>query len=147
MKKFLNSEKGFTTQDTALAMIFIVTFVGVISITFANAFKLAIDIKENAIATNYFINCVENIKMSDSLSEQKVNDIIAAIDLKEGYSFDYEIIEPEYGQAENLYENLKLILNYTSGDDTKKLETNIQICNKGKLLDVYEKVHGEYQVY
>lgn len=146
MRKILKDNRAFTSQDAILAIIFMLMFVGVITVAFTNAFKVAVEIKADAIATNYMINCVEIAKMSEELTDERIIEIINSLYLKDEYTFSYEINDPVYGQAEDLYKNLKLVLEYNVNKQTKRMETTIQVSNKNKFLDYYEKINGSYQV-
>lgn len=69
--KKLKSNKGFTLQDVAIAIVILVLFTGLICGLYTSIYKIQAQTKLNSTATLYAIRILENI---DKISYDEVNE-------------------------------------------------------------------------
>jgi len=110
----LKSNKGFTMQDIAIALVIFMIFTGSISAMFYSVYKLNYDTRLTANATYYAMRILEDI---DKIAYEEVNESLANSyerDLPNGYQLKLEITpyDPE-NNATDLIKKVKLTISYT----------------------------------
>lgn len=116
-KSMLKSNKGFTVQDVAIAIMVIVAFASIVSSTYLVIYKTQASTKIDAIATLYTVQITERIdKLSyDDVAQENLQTIIATMksDFTIPSSFEINLDIIPYND-QDIIKTVKLTLNYTA---------------------------------
>lgn len=136
-KKMIKQNNGFTTADIVVAIIVIMLFVGLITTLFYNFYMTISAKNRNAIATNYIIDVIEEIKsmeydivQADAGSTTSINQLIEQLEVIKGIPKEYKITGElqKYNELEgntdkkDLIKILTIKAEYTVGNKNEKIE-------------------------
>ncbi len=123
MKK-IKSEKGFTMEDLTVAVIIIITFVGIITSLMYSVKKLNIETDLTAQMTSYAVQIIEDI---DKISYEEVNEELAKtynekFSIPKAFKIDLKV--SKYGEGmENMKDLIKIVdlkISYTFKGNEQK---------------------------
>ena len=123
MKK-IKSEKGFTMEDLTVAVIIIITFVGIITSLMYSVKKLNVETDLTAQMTSYAVQIIEDI---DKISYEEVNEELAKtynekFSIPKAFKIDLKV--SKYGEGiENMKELIKIVdlkISYTFKGNEQK---------------------------
>lgn len=123
MKKMierLKSNKGFTMQDVAIAIVVLVLFTGIICGIYTSIYKIQAQTKLNAVATLYAIRILENI---DKISYDEVNETQLSR-WKTEYNIPDDMnvqLQTSQYNTENTIKKVILTINYKFSGNTEKI--------------------------
>ena len=125
----LKSNKAFTLQDLAIAIIVICLFVGTITSTFITIYKIQAETKVDSVAMLFTVQIMERIdKLAyNDVSESNMNDLIHQMRTDFGISDNFNInieIEPDETTNELVKAvNVKLSYNFNNKDRGISIKT------------------------
>lgn len=109
------SNKGFTMQDLMIALVILMSFVGVVGGMLYNIYKLNVQTKMTAEATNYAILILEDI---DKIAYEQVENSLAStyasrFSIPSGYQVQLEVTKYNEGNDKaDLIKKVKLTVSY-----------------------------------
>lgn len=109
------SEKGFTMQDLMIALVILMSFVGVIGSMLYSTYKLNLETKMTAEVANYAILILEDI---DKISYDQVDNSLAStyinrFSIPSGYQVQLEVSRYNEGNdKKDLIKKVKLTVSY-----------------------------------
>lgn len=121
-RKLINfkSNKGFTIQDVAIAVVVLVLFAGVIAGSYLSIYKIQVQTKLTAVASIYGIQIMENI--------QKISYDEVVPNMEDKYRSQYQIpdamgleIEVIQHDLNNQIKDIKLTISYTASGKTENI--------------------------
>ena len=123
MKK-IKSEKGFTMEDLTVAVIIIITFVGIITSLMYSVKKLNIETDLTAQMTSYAVQIIEDI---DKISYEEVNEELAKtynkkFSISKALKIDF-IFSKYFEWMENMKDLIKIVdlkISYTFKGNEQK---------------------------
>lgn len=133
----IKQNKGFTTADIVVSIIVIMIFVGMITTLFYNFYLSTSAKNRNAMATNYIIDVIEEIKsmeydsvQTDNETSHSINGLIETLEAKKGIPKEYTITGEvqKYNETlgntdkKDLVKILTIRAEYTLGNKTEKIE-------------------------
>lgn len=121
-RKLINfkSNKGFTIQDVAIAIVVLVLFAGVIAGSYLSIYRIQVQTKLTAVASIYGIQIMENI--------QKISYDEVVPNMEDKYRSQYQIpdamgleIEVIQHDLNNQIKDIKLTVSYTASGKTENI--------------------------
>lgn len=121
-RKLINfkSNKGFTIQDVAIAIVVLVLFAGVIAGSYLSIYRIQVQTKLTAVASIYGIQIMENI--------QKISYDEVVPNMEDKYRSQYQIpdamgleIEVIQHDLNNQIKDIKLTISYTASGKTENI--------------------------
>ena len=133
-KKMLKSNKGFTIQDVAIAILAIALFAGVVGSTFVAVYKVQANTKVDATVTLYAIQVAEyldKISYEEITKEKEASlekQIVSELNIPDNYiTLDLQIQNYESLQeteTKDLVKTIKITFTYTFLGDTRNIILN-----------------------
>ena len=129
MKKFLQSQKGFTGIDLAVAIVILSIFTFLISTIFVNIYTQYTDASRSAAATSYATAIAENIDkiyyqyLIDPNDRSAIDAAINAANLTSGYTAQVNVGDANSGEKD-LIRNIQISVSYKIGNKTKSITIN-----------------------
>ena len=131
------NNKGFTTADIVVAIVVIMIFVSLIATLFYNFYLTTTAKNRNAMATNYIVDVIEEIKamnydevQKDTQDSNSINNLIQQLEatkqIPKGYIITGEV--QKYNETEgntdkkDLVKILTIRVEYSLGKKTEKIE-------------------------
>ena len=135
MKNPLQSQKGFTGIEIAVALVILMIFVSLISTIFINVYLTFTDAQRNSVATGYATQIAETIdKMYYAeVEESNITAIISEMNIPNGYTISVQIdpyVQNEYTQ--DLVKMVGITVSYKVGNNTKTV--NIETTKSKEIL-------------
>lgn len=121
-RKLMNfkSNRGFTIQDVAIAVVVLVLFAGVIAGSYLSIYRIQVQTKLTAVASIYGIQIMENI--------QKISYDEVVPNMEGKYRSQYQIpdamgleIEVTQHDLNNQIKDIKLTISYTASGKTESI--------------------------
>ena len=115
-KCFLQSNKGFTMQDAAVAIIAIILFAGVIGSTYVSIYKVQAETKVEAIATLFTVQIMENIdkigydEVTENNTDLLIQEMRNKFSIPSSYKIELQVIPML--EAQDLVKTVRLTFGY-----------------------------------
>lgn len=115
-KCFLQSNKGFTLQDLAVAIIAIILFAGVIGGTYVSVYRVQAETKVEAIATLFTVQIMEYIdkigydEVTQDDTDLLIQEMRNKFSIPSSYTMELEVIPML--EAQDLVKTVKLTFGY-----------------------------------
>lgn len=129
----MNSQKGLTAADIAIAVIIIVIFVGTISSGFYNYYMASTSVSRGSAALSYTIDVIETVEQMnyEDVTEENINREIQELYNKKAISTPYKVTATvqKYNEIqgnENKKDLIKILTVTVNYEMNKKVE-KIQI--------------------
>lgn len=128
----IKESKGFTTADITASIFIIMILVGVITTLFYNFYLTTSSKNRNAMATNCFIDVIEQIKIMnyEEVNEESVEGVINSLKtnkvIPDGYTVTAQL--QKYNETEgntnkrDLIKILKVTVAYSIGEKTEEIQ-------------------------
>lgn len=133
----IKGNRGFTTADIVVAIVVMMIFVGMIATLFYNFYLSTTAKNRNAMATNYIVDVIEEIKamnydevQKDTQDSNSINNLIQQLEatkqIPKGYIITGEV--QKYNETEgnrdkkDLVKILTIRVEYSLGKKTEKIE-------------------------
>lgn len=133
----IKGNRGFTTTDIVVAIVVMMIFVGMIATLFYNFYLSTTAKNRNAMATNYIVDVIEEIKamnydevQKDTQDSNSINNLIQQLEatkqIPKGYIITGEV--QKYNETEgnrdkkDLVKILTIRVEYSLGKKTEKIE-------------------------
>ena len=133
----IKKNRGFTTADIVVAIVVMMIFVGMIATLFYNFYLSTTAKNRNAMATNYIVDVIEEIKamnydevQKDTQDSNSINNLIQQLEatkqIPKGYIITGEV--QKYNETEgntdkkDLVKILTIRVEYSLGKKTEKIE-------------------------
>ncbi|MBR6033665.1 MAG: hypothetical protein IKP28_02855 [Clostridia bacterium] len=129
MKDFLQSQKGYTGIDLAVAIVILSIFTFLISTIFVNIYTQYTDASRSAAATAYATAIAENLDKTyyqyliDPNDTSAIDAAISAANLTSGYTAQVNIGNANSG-GKDLIRNIQISVSYKLGNNTKSITIN-----------------------
>lgn len=133
----IKKNKGFTTADIVVAIVVLMIFVGMITTLFYNFYLSTTAKNRNAMATNYIVDVIEEIKamnydeiQSDTQDNNSINGLIQQLEASKQIPDQYTITgemqkyneTPGNTDKKDLVKILTVRVEYMVGKKTEKIE-------------------------
>ncbi len=133
----IKRNKGFTTADIVVSIVVLMIFVGMITTLFYNFYLSTTAKNRNAMATNYIVDVIEEIKamnydevQKDTQDSNSINNLIQQLEATKQIPKEYIITGEiqKYNQTEgntdkkDLVKILTVRVEYMVGKKTEKIE-------------------------
>ena len=133
----IKKNRGFTTADIVVAIVVMMIFVGMIATLFYNFYLSTTAKNRNAMATNYIVDVIEEIKamnydevQKDTQDSNSINNLIQQLEATKQIPKEYIITGEiqKYNQTEgntdkkDLVKILTVRVEYMVGKKTEKIE-------------------------
>ena len=115
-KRILQSNKGFTIQDAAVAIIAIILFAGVIGSTYVSIYKVQAETQVEAVASLFIVQMMEYIdkigydEVSTDDTDLLIQEIRNKFSIPSSYTIKLEVIPMV--ETEDLIKTVKLTFGY-----------------------------------
>lgn len=133
----IKENRGFTTADIVVAIVVMMIFVGMIATLFYNFYLSTTAKNRNAMATNYIVDVIEEIKamnydevQKDTQDSNSINNLIQQLEATKQIPKEYIITGEiqKYNETEgntdkkDLVKILTIRVEYSLGKKTEKIE-------------------------
>ena len=133
----IKKNRGFTTADIVVAIVVMMIFVGMIATLFYNFYLSTTAKNRNAMATNYIVDVIEEIKamnydevQKDTQDSNSINNLIQQLEATKQIPKEYIITGEiqKYNETEgntdkkDLVKILTIRVEYSLGKKTEKIE-------------------------
>lgn len=133
----IKGNRGFTTADIVVAIVVMMIFVGMIATLFYNFYLSTTAKNRNAMATNYIVDVIEEIKamnydevQKDTQDSNSINNLIQQLEATKQIPKEYIITGEiqKYNETEgntdkkDLVKILTIRVEYSLGKKTEKIE-------------------------
>lgn len=133
----MKENRGFTTADIVVAIVVMMIFVGMIATLFYNFYLSTTAKNRNAMATNYIVDVIEEIKamnydevQKDTQDSNSINNLIQQLEATKQIPKEYIIAGEiqKYNETEgntdkkDLVKILTIRVEYSLGKKTEKIE-------------------------
>ncbi len=141
----LKKNTGFTTADIVVAIIVMMIFVGLITTLFYNFYLTTTARNRNAMATNYIVDVIEEIKAmnyddisGDTENNNSINELIQQLEVNKKIPKEYTITGKvqKYNEIEgntdkkDFVKILTVAVEYNVGKKAEKIEISTLITKK-----------------